>query len=583
MRRFIVGILAVIGAMVVFFALAGAGVGLWAKLRAPSIADNTVLTLDIDGALPDGPQDKGLLDLLSGNPETLRDVLDALDRAGGDARIKGVLLRLNTSDLPVAQAQELRDAISAFRAKGKPVFAYADTFGEFAPGTRGYYLAAACDEIWLQPLGLVGLVGLRAEQPFFKGTLDKLGVVPHFEAREQYKTAMNMLTESRMTAPHREETQSLLDSVYAQILAGIEEGRKIDDATLRGLFDKGPFLAQEAVDNRLIDHLGYAGDALDALKNRAGAGAKAERLARYLDQVGHPHRHGPVVAVIHASGLMVRGKSNSNALYGGGVMGSDSVIRAFRLAKDDKDVRAILFRIDSPGGSATAAESIWNEVKAVRQAGKPVVVSMGDVAGSGGYYIAAAANKIVAEPATLTGSIGVVAGKILVGGLADKLGVTMDSVQTSDSAAMFSATEDFTPAGQKRFEAMLDDIYAGFKARVAEGRQMDSDWVESVARGRVWTGEQAKAVSLVDALGGYGTAIALVKAEIGVAASDDIELKTFPPGGNAIAELLRRALGGADEDDALALTLAAWMPLLREIQMLAAPPGSLTMPDIEIR
>ncbi|MDE2228617.1 MAG: signal peptide peptidase SppA [Alphaproteobacteria bacterium] len=581
MRRFIVGLLAVIGVVTLLGVLGSVGLVIWDRVSGPHVPEVTVLTLDVDGNLPDAPQTGGLLGLLAPHETSLRDVLGALDKSGRDPRVKGLLLRIGGGDLALAQVQELRDAIAAFRAKGKVAFAYSDSFGEFASGTRAYYLASACDQIWLQPLGLVGLVGLRAEEPYFRGTLDKLGLVPRFDQREQYKTALNLLTQTKMTDPEREQLQSLLGSLLDQIVAGIADGRKLAPDRVRDLIANGPYLAQDALSAHLVDHLGYVGDALDALKARAGAGAKAMRVARYLDSVGRPHDTGPVMALIYADGLMTRGKSDSGALFGTGVMGSDSVIHAFRLAERDKNVRAILFRIDSPGGSAVAAESIWDEVKKARAAGKPVIVSMGDVAGSGGYYIAASADKIVAEPATLTGSIGVVAGKVLIGGLMDKIGAGADAVQTSDNAALFSPLQDFTAEGYKQFEAALDSTYAGFKARVAEGRHMKPDQIESVAKGRIWTGAQAKANDLVDALGGYETAIALAKAEIGVPASGDITLRVYPRPESGLVVLLHRLLGTSREDPlAILPSIAGFM---RELAMLSVRPGMLVMPPIEIR
>ena len=581
MRRFIVGLLAVIGAVTLLGVLASIGLVIWLHVTGPSVPEAAVLTLDVDGNLPDAPHNAGLLALLQPHATSLRDAIGALDKAGRDPRVKGLLLRIGGGDLGLAQTQELRDAISAFRAKGKVAFAYADSFGEFAPGTRAYYLASACDEIWLQPLGLVGLVGLRAEEPFFRGTLDKLGLVPHFDQREQYKSAMDVLTKTKMTDPDREQLQSLLGSMLDQIVAGIADGRKLASDRVRDLIAGGPYLAQDALNDHLVDHLGYVGDALDALKARAGAGAEAIRVARYVESGGRPHVSGPLVALIYADGLMTRGKSSNGALFGSGVMGSDSVVHAFRLAEQDKAVRAILFRIDSPGGSAVAAESIWDAVKTARAAGKPVIVSMGGVAGSGGYYIAAAADKIVAEPATLTGSIGVVAGKVLIGGLLDKIGASVDAVQTSDNAALYSALDDFTPEGTKQFEAALDSTYAGFKDRVAQGRHMTADQVETVAKGRVWTGEQAKGVGLVDALGGYDTAIALAKAEIGVPASGDITLKTYPRPESGLVVLFNRLMG-AQREDPLAI-LPSITGIARELATLATRPGMLVMPPIEIQ
>ena len=579
MRRFIVGLLAVIGAVTLLSVLAGVGLAVWSRVSGPGVPTAALLTLDVNGNLPDAPQNSGLLGLLSPPQASLRDVVDALDKAGRDPRVKGLLLRIGGGNLGLAQAEELRSAILRFRSRGKLAFAYSDSFGEFASGTRAYYLASACDQIWLQPLGMVGLVGLRAEEPFFRGTLDKLGLVARFDQREQYKTAMDFLTKTKMTDPEREQLQSLLGSMLDQIVAGIADGRKLAPDRVRDLIANGPYLAQDALNDHLIDHVGHVDAALTALQSDVG-GATTMRLASYLDAVGRPHQSGPLVALIYGDGLMVRGKSDNGSPFSGDLMGSDSILHAFRLAEHDKAVRAIIFRIDSPGGSAVAAESIWNAVKEARQMGKPVVVSMGGVAGSGGYYIAADASKIVAEPATLTGSIGVLAGKILIGGLLDKIDAHADAVQTSDNAALYSSLDDFTPQGYKDFEAALDATYAGFKARVAEGRHMTPAQVESLAKGREWTGAQAKDNGLVDALGGYDTAIALAKAEIGVPASGDVTLRTYPRPRSG-AEILFDRLTGKASDDPLAL-LPSIGSFAHELAVLAMRPGMLVMPPLEI-
>jgi protease-4 len=578
-RRFIVGLLAVIGAVTLLSVLAGVGLAVWSRVNGPAVPQAALLTLDVNGNLPDAPQNSGLLGLLSPPQASLRDVVDALDKAGRDPRVKGLLLRIGGGNLGLAQAEELRSAILRFRSRGKLTFAYSDSFGEFASGTRAYYLASACDQIWLQPLGMVGLVGLRAEEPFFRGTLDKLGLVARFDQREQYKTAMDFLTKTKMTDPDREQLKSLLGSMLDQIVAGIADGRKLAPDRVRDLIANGPYLAQDALNDHLIDHVGHIDAALAALRSGVG-GATTMRLASYLDAVGRPHQSGPLVALIYGDGLMARGKSDNGSPFSGDLMGSDTIVHAFRLAEHDKAVRAIIFRIDSPGGSAVAAESIWNAVKEARQMGKPVVVSMGGVAGSGGYYIAADASKIVAEPATLTGSIGVLAGKVLIGGLLDKIGASADAVQTSDNAALYSSLADFTPQGYEDFEAALDATYAGFKARVAEGRHMTPAQVESLAKGREWTGAQAKDNGLVDALGGYDTAIALAKAEIGVPASGDITLRTYPRPRSG-AEILFDRLMGKASDDPLTL-LPSIGSFAHELAVLAMRPGMLVMPPIEI-
>ncbi|HXP29639.1 MAG TPA: signal peptide peptidase SppA [Stellaceae bacterium] len=588
MRRFIFGFFAVIGSLVFAVILLGAGLWIWVRVTEYRVVDNTVLTLDLTAAFPDAPPSGRLQSLVLPERRPLRDVLDGLERAGGDPRVKGLVARIGDGSFGLAQIQELRDAVAAFRARGKFAIAYSDSFGEFGSGTRSYYLATGFDEIWLQPMGLLGLIGLRAETPFFRGTLDKLGLVPRFDQREEFKTAMNTLTESAMTPAHREETESILASVYRQIVGGIAADRKLDPGTVRALVDRGPLMTEEAVAAHLIDHIGYWDEAIAAIRARLGGGIDLLSLARYLDAAGEPHSSGPTVALIYASGLIARG-GGSGPLGGSGILGANKVIEAFRKAQRDPAVRAILFRIDSPGGSAVASESIWRAVGRAKAAGKPVIVSMGDVAGSGGYYIAAGADKIVAEPATLTGSIGVLAGKMLITGLSDKLGMSWDSAQIGSNAAMFSPIEDFSKDGHARFESFLDEVYAGFKERVAEGRKLDAAAIETVAKGRVWTGEEAQARGLVDALGGYATALDLAKQAAGIPASSDVTIELFPPPSDTARALIARALGGGEDEDSndggsssLAAALALLQPLVEQLQLLASPPGALVMPPLEL-
>jgi protease-4 len=563
MRRFIVGFFAFIGILVVLLVVAGAGFVWWQRSGEAGIADDTVLTLELGTAFPDAPPSSGIAKILFPERAPLRDVLDALARAGDDPHIAGLIAHVGDGEFGIAETQELRDAIAAFRAKGKRAIAYADSFGEFGPGTRSYYLATSFDEIWLQPMGLVGLVGLRAEEPFVRGTLDLLGLKPSFERREEYKSAADPLTETKMTPADREQNEALLRSIFGQIVRGIATSRKLDEGEVRSLVDRGPLLAQEALQVHLIDHIGYSDEAVGAF------GAARERvmpLARYLAHAGRPNNHGPTIALIYASGLITRGESNDNPLTGSPSLTSGAVVAAFRAAARDPAVRAILFRIDSPGGSAVASESIWRATMRAKAAGKPIIVSMGDVAGSGGYYIAAGADKIVAQPATLTGSIGVIAGKIILGGLLEKFGARWDSVQIGEHASMFSALEDFTPDGHRRFEAVLDDVYDIFKSRVAEGRKLDAAAVEALAKGRIWSGEDAKARGLVDALGGFDTALALAKEAAKIPANGPVSLKLYPPPVDTAHLLLDRLLGrepGPDDEaeTTLGRSLLALAPL----------------------
>jgi protease-4 len=587
MRRLIVGFFAVIGFVTVLLV---AGIMLVVgdlKRSVTPLPGNIILTADLTRGLPEGASDDTFLRLLVGGKPTLRDFLDAVEAAGDDPRVKGLLARVGDDELGLARTQEVRDAIAAFRSRGKFAFAFADSFGEFGPGTRPYYLATAFDEIWLQPMGNVGLTGLYVESPFLKGTLDLLGIVPEFAHREEYKTAMNLLTETKMTPPHREEVEALLASASGQVIRGIAQARKLPEAGVREAIDRGPLLAEEAVQAKLVDRLGYHDEVLAHARARAGSGAEIVSLATYLDRAGHPHREGPTIALIYGSGLVVRSGGTANPVSGSNVMAATEITRAFRAAVRDGAVRAILFRVDSPGGSAVASESIWRDVVFARERGKPVIVSMGDVAGSGGYYVAAAADKIVAEPATLTGSIGVLAGKLVVADLLKKIGVSTDSVQIGANAAMFSPTADFSARAHSRLEAFLDETYKGFKDHVATGRQMTPEKVEAVAKGRVWSGEDAKARGLVDELGGYAVALRLAKEAAKLPPEAPFTLTVFPRE-EGPAEVLYNRLFGKDRDGedgsassgSIERSLKAVQPLLQRLEAVLDTPGVLTMPPL---
>jgi protease IV len=581
--RIIVGFFALVG-LLVFLGIAGS-IALFAtaQSRGPHVGNGTILTLDLTQALPDQPPDSGVERLLYPNRLTLIEALDTLERAGSDTRIEGLVARIGDSNMGLAEIEELRDAIAGFRAKGKRTVAYSDTFGELGSGTHSYYLAAAFDEIWLQPMGTLGLVGLRIEMPYLRGTLDMLGITPSVEHREEYKDAANMFTEKQMTAPEREELQALLGSINAQIVADIAKDRKIEPAALKELIDHAPLLTDEAMRAHLVDHIGDRTDAVTSF----GAAPKLLALDKYRDQVGEAHEKGPTIALIYATGMLARGGGDGGNALTGSESGTDKLVRAFRLAQEDKNVRAIVFRIDSPGGSATAAETIWAAVNRAHNAGKPLIVSMGNVAGSGGYYIAAPADKIVAEPATLTGSIGVVAGKPVISGLMQKLGASADALQTGANAGMFSLYQDFTPSEHERLTAVIDDIYNGFKHRVAQGRKLDDASVEAVAKGRVWSGSDAQKNKLVDVLGGFPTALDIAKQSAGIAADQDVTLKLYPPPKTGIDAIVSRFSGDSDRDDIETALPLRWLATVRIAMQRAAlalaPPGALTMKPLETR
>ncbi|MBV8738842.1 MAG: signal peptide peptidase SppA [Alphaproteobacteria bacterium] len=548
MRRLLVGFFTAIGFLSFLFVIAVVVLITRLQPSAPALPGKIILSLDLTRGLAEGAGEEGLQRLIFGTQPSLRDIVDALEAAQADPRVKGVLARVGSDDTGFAKAQQVRDEITAFRAKGKFAIAFADSFGEFGAGTRPYYLATAFDQIWLQPMGSLGLTGLYAEAMFIRDTLNKLGIAPEFGHKGQFKTAANVLTETQMTPPQREEVEDLLKSISGQVVNGIAQARKLSPEAVTAAIDKAPLLPNEALETKLIDRLGYRDDAIIEAHRRA-SGAELVGVSAYLDGAGRPHRTGERIALIYGSGLIVRGGGPSNPLTQSDLMAANAITTAFRDAVRDPKVRAILFRIDSPGGSVVASETIWHDVVYARERGKPVIVSMGDVAGSGGYYVAAPADKIVAEPATLTGSIGVLAGKLVIADLLKKIGVSTDAAQFGVNAGMFSATSNFSPLAHARLQAFLDASYKGFKEHVAAGRHMSADAVEAVAQGRVWTGEEAKVKGLVDALGGYGVALRLAKEVANIPADSPVELTVFPRQQGIVAYLYERLTGTQHDDD----------------------------------
>lgn len=586
MKKLVVRILATIGAWVVIMAIVGL---LSSFLSRQHVPDSVVLEMDLGRGLVEYLPADPVASLMFEKAHTTRDVVDALERAAHDERVVGLLARISPARLGLAQIQEIRDAVHRFRAQGKPALAYAESLGGVGPGNGVYYLATAFDEIHIQPSGGVGLTGLMVESTFFQGTLEKLGIEPRIGSRGKYKNAVNIYTQRKYTPPHKEAVQRVMDSQFGQLVDGIAQARGLDQDRVRALIDTGPFLAQDALKAGLVDGLAYRDEVYDTLTARTGQDARLS-LFTYLDRAGRPHTEGDSIALIYGVGIVQSGKTSYDPLFGGPTMGADTVAAAFRGAVADTDVRAIIFRVDSRGGSPVASETIWHETIRAQQAGKPVIVSMGNVAGSGGYLVATAADKIVAQPGTITGSIGVFGGKMLTAGLSEKLGLSSDEVHTSDNATMWSSNLDFSPAQWAKFNQQLDWIYQDFTTKVAQGRKLDHAHVLSVAEGRVWTGEDARAHGLVDELGGFPVALRLAKAAAGIAADAPVQLRLFPRERSFVATLLARLLDEDTEDEvyapgaALRPTLHALRPLVRLLHDLGpgSEPGVLTMPEWEM-
>lgn len=540
MFTFLVRLFALIGFLIV--AVVVTGVVLYWRSE-PSLPDAIVLELDFERPMVEAPGG-GLDSLLGHGDATLRDVLDAVERGRTDPRVKGLVARFGGDTIGFAQAQEIRAAIDRFRATGRFAIAYADSFGESGAGNRSYMLASAFDEVWLQPLGIVSLTGLSAQIPFLRTALDELGVRPQFQQREEYKSFAEMLTRSDFTPAHREMMESLIGDLTGQIADAVARSRRMAVAEVRNLIDRAPLMDREALAARLVDRIGYHDEAVAEAVRRSG-GAEPVDLLDYLGIAGPAHADGPTIALIHAVGTITRGSDRNEALDPLNAT-AERLVSALEDAAEDPEVVAAILRIDSGGGSVAASESIRRAVVKLREAGKPVVVSMGDTAASGGYWIAMNADRILASPATFTGSIGVVAGKVSGAALSERLGINWGVVETGRNAGMWSPLRPFDESHEERLTALIDASYQAFLEKVAEARRLSPQQVRDAARGRVWTGTQALGLGLVDELGDQERAVAIARELARLAPDTPVALVPFPAPKSTLDELLDLASGRGD-------------------------------------
>ncbi|SPM32830.1 signal peptide peptidase SppA [Mycobacterium rhizamassiliense] len=547
------------------------------------------------------PETTGLdpLSIITGGGRgiTLRDAVAAIHRAADDPRVAGLIARVQLDASPAAAVQELREAIAAFSAV-KPSLAWAETY----PGTLSYYLASAFGEVWMQPSGTVGLIGFASNATFLRGALDKAGIEAEFIAKGEYKSAANLFTEGGFTDSHREAVTRMLESLQGQVWQAIAGSRNIDSGGLDALADRAPLLRDDAVAAGLVDRIGFRDEAHARMAELVGV---EDYSPESSDSEGKPPRLNlvryagasrpwpmppvpsipgrkpkPTLAVVTLEGPIVNGRGGRQFLpIGNSSAGGDTIAAALREAAADDSVSAIVLRVESPGGSVTASETIWREVTRARERGKPVVVSMGSVAASGGYYVAMNADAIVANPATITGSIGVITGKLVIRDLKERYGVASDAVRTNANADAWSMDTPFTPEQRAHREAEADLFYTDFVERVAQGRNMTTDAVDAVARGRIWTGADALERGLVDELGGLRTAVRRAKVLAGLDEDTDVRIVSFPTSSllsivrpressqpaasltDAVGALLGRSITGIIEgvEQVLSGTSALWL------------------------
>jgi protease IV len=524
-RRGVRLVLSLIGLAVVI-SMAFVVVMFFAASRGPSVPSSATLVLRPGGDLPEVEPDDVVGQVFGRDVNTVRGFVEALHKASRDARVHSVLLIPSTLQLPYwGKVQEMRDAIMAFRKSGKKVTAFLEYGGD-----REYYLASAADRVFLMPTSSLDLTGVASYEMFLRGTFDKVGAYPDFVHIGDYKTAPNQYTQKGFTPAHREMAQSLNRDMYEQLVSGVAEGRKKSDDEVRTLFDQGPFVASKALDAGLVDELAYE-DELDDRVPELGDGDQRIEGSDYqrISPASVGLRPRSRIAVLYIVGTIASGKGGFDPVNGS-IAGSEAIVEQIRKIRDDTSIKAIVLRIDSPGGSSVASDVIWRELTITREqnSSRPIVTSMSDLAASGGYYIAVPADAIVAQPGTLTGSIGIFGGKIVIGGTLGKAGITTETITSGANADMYSPFTPFTAPQRAKVEEFMQDFYKGFVGKVAASRKSTPEQIHAVAQGRVWTGRQALEHGLVDALGGLDTAVAMAKEKAKIPADEDVQLVVYP-------------------------------------------------------
>ena len=495
-----------------------------AFLLRPELPERMTLQISLPGTLTDMSGIATVLSAFVGTPQpALFDLVDALHSAAEDPRVGAIVAELGDGQFDLAQNQAIAAALAVVRAAGKPTYVFTDSFGEMSPGYAAYHLASAFDEIWLQPVGQLAATGIALESRFYGDLLEALGVQPLFGFREEYKTAQHHLLFASATGPQAEMMAALAGDLQSQTAAEIARGRKQTTEQILRQVAGAPYSDREALELGLVDRLGYQDELLALVAERHGEPVDLMAYLREIDR-RYVRKGAPSIGLVPIDGQIARGSGAGANLLGGQTQGAASVARSIRHLAEQERIEAIILRIDSPGGSPAAAETIHRAVSQAQAKGKLVIVSMASVAGSGAYWLAAGADAILAEPATLTGSIGVVGGKLDLSRLTAGLGVTTEQRAAAPHAGMWSMSRGYQPDELARRDELLDATYQTFLSRVATGRGLDQAAVRELAKGRVWTGQQAAQIGLVDRLGGLEDAIGEARQRLRLAPDAPVNL-----------------------------------------------------------
>jgi protease-4 len=581
MRRFIVGLLATVGTLTLIVIGGIAAFIASGPFSSKPLPQSMVLSIDLRNVPPESTSTNLLRGGLFGGSRDIVDAVQLLWQAADDPRVVGLFVDIGDESAGLARVQELRQAIAHFRGKGKFAVGFAESLGSGGTHLADYYLASSLEQIWLQPSGGFAVAGIAVQTPFIKTGLDKLGVKIEGGKRYEYKSAPDTFMETGYTGPARANLQQLLDSLYGQFVSDVARERHIEPAKLRQLIDAVPFDSERARQENLVDKVGYRSDALDEVAARFGKSRDLVSLSDYAADEARPKPRGEVVALVRVSGAIVSGPGSGSPLDDDVVALAEDVVDALDQAAKAKEVRAIVLRIDSPGGTYPAADAIADAVGRARSAGKPVIVSMGDVAASGGYLAAIRGDVIVAQPTTITASIGVFSIWPVASELLASLGIRVERLAIGTNAGMYSPFQVPTPAQSAAVSRELDTVYAEFTRQVGEARKLDGARLDAAARGRVLSGTDAKQAGLIDELGGLQLAVNIAKAKAGIDESRQVEIRRFPAESDRWQKVLERVLRLAGVD-ATGPTIRAPREVRETLARfgVVARPGNVRLPPL---
>jgi protease IV len=581
MRRFIVGLLATVGTLTLIVIGGIAAFIASGPFSSKPLSQSMVLSIDLRNVPPESTSTNLLRGGLFGGSRDIVDAVQLLWQAADDPRVVGLFVDIGDESAGLARVQELRQAIAHFRGKGKFAVGFAESLGSGGTHLADYYLASSLEQIWLQPSGGFAVAGIAVQTPFIKTGLDKLGVKIEGGKRYEYKSAPDTFMETGYTGPARANLQQLLDSLYGQFVSDVARERHIEPAKLRQLIDAVPFDSERARQENLVDKVGYRSDALDEVAARFGKSRDLVSLSDYAADEARPKPRGEVVALVRVSGAIASGPGSDSPLDDDVVALAEDVVDALDQAARAKEVRAIVLRIDSPGGTYPAADAIADAVGRARSAGKPVIVSMGDVAASGGYLAAIRGDVIVAQPTTITASIGVFSIWPVASELLASLGIRVERLSIGTNAGMYSPFQVPTPAQSAAVSRELDTVYAEFTRQVGEARKLDGARLDAAARGRVLSGIDAKQAGLIDELGGLQLAVNIAKAKAGIDESRQVEIRRFPAESDRWQKVLERVLRLAGVD-AAGPTIRAPREVRETLARLGvvARPGNVRLPPL---